>query len=98
MRTFITALLLLLPIGALADNSIGQCPVVEERSHSRISCSLSTLRIYQLNYHNQLTYRAVKWSGRYSDLIDSLCQEGRTVIESTDKQQLNIIRCEEWNR
>jgi hypothetical protein len=91
MRVILAVFLFLLPTGALAHHS--QCPVVQEESHNRITCTART-GAYELDYHNSITYRLVRWSGQYQDLLRTLCREAPSIIETMDGRIIRTVDCQ----
>ena len=58
----------------------GFCPKVRSWGMGQIYCSKEGLT-YQLNYFNYGTYLLVKGSGRYQELLNTLCQDAELIRE-----------------
>lgn len=93
MRSFIIMLLLLLASPALAGDV---CKVVEEQSRGHIKCTRDDFGV-TLKYDSWISRQITLKSGRYDDMIDSVCFEGGVVRETWIKpfkgQQLRITHC-----
>jgi hypothetical protein len=76
----------------LHDN--GQCPTVHKWSHKQITCT-KLGGAYLLNYPSSGVRTAVKWSGRYQEMLDTLCRDSATVVESIRGRRVRTYHCEE---
>ena len=93
MRYFIILLLLCLASPAVAGDA---CEAVEKQSRGHITCVRDDFGV-TLKYDSWMSRQVTLASGRYDDLIDSVCAHGGIVREQWMRpfkgQQFRVTHC-----